>query len=141
MTNCTFLNNTSIVAKDVIDLFNTNYMKVPDIAQINPEIGASIFFQGLNLFINITVFIGNTGFKGGAIYLSDYFWDLHQNVYIVNCYFKGNRGNVGAAINLSIYLKFIDTLLLYCIFHSNIGKSINFLNHFKYKCRWRKYGN
>lgn len=123
VTNCTFMNNTSIVAKEVINLFQSNSMAVSDVAQLNPELGASIYFQGLNLDVRISCFIGNTGFKGGAIYLTNYIQDFLQKIFISHCYFKGNRGNVGAAINFSINLKIIDALIFFCYFHSNIGKS------------------
>ena len=105
-------------------LFLLGSSGVPDIAQLNPELGASIYFQGVNLFINRSFFKNNTGFKGGALYIVTTPLNLHQNVLITECNFNGNRGNVGASINFSIYLRNITSTINSSIFYSNIGKSI-----------------
>ena len=98
-------------------------MGVEDISQLYPELGASISFQGGILLVNVSVFLNNTGFKGGAIYVSSYISDdIKQEVTILHSYFKGNRGNLGGAINLSFNLRTIDIVLFSCIFHSNMGK-------------------
>ena len=94
-----------------------------DIAQLNPEIGAAIYFQGVTLYVSKTYFLGNTGFKGGAIYITTYPLEANQNVIISECYFYGNRGNVGGAINFCSDLKIIDAVIVFCIFVANIGKS------------------
>lgn len=99
-------------------------MQVSDIAQISPELGASVSFQGRVLTVNVSFFFNNTGFKGGAIYVSSYSSDeIRQEVTILDSFFKGNRGNVGGAINLSVNLRVIDIVIFSCIFYSNIGKS------------------
>ena len=103
---------------------------LPDIAQINPEIGGVLFFAGVNLFINISVFIGNTGFKGGAIYITTYDSNIIQNILIFESYFKGNRGNVGGAINFCINLISINAVISFCIINANLGKSNEFIKIF-----------
>lgn len=94
-----------------------------DIAQLNPEFGASVYFKGINLLINISCFKYNTGFKGGAIYITSTSLDIEQSVSIFESYFKGNRGDVGGVINFSIYLQRINSTITSSIFHSNSGKS------------------
>ena len=95
-----------------------------DISQLYPELGASINFQGGILLVNVSVFLNNSGFKGGAIYISSYISeDIRQEVTILHSYFKGNKGNLGGAINLSFTLRNIDIVIFSCIFHSNIEKS------------------
>lgn len=123
--NSSFINNTSIWSQEIIDLFLSERMGVNDIAQLNPELGAAVYFGGVNLFINKSYFSGNTGFKGGALYLTSYILDIKQNVLISECIFNKNRGNVGGAINFSINLKIIDIAIIWCIFKNNIGKSFN----------------
>ena len=104
-------------------------MKLPDIAQLNPELGGILFFKGLELLINRSCFIGNTGFKGGSIYFSDYYYfEIAQRFVITESYFKGNRGNNGAAIAFSSDLKFFDAVVSFCLFISNYGKSSFFLD-------------
>lgn len=98
-------------------------MAVDDIAQVNPELGASIYFAGVNLIVNSTYFEGNTGFKGGAIYLTTCPLEIKQNILITESKFNKNRGNFGGAINFSIYLKAIDAIIIYCIFSGNYAKS------------------
>ena len=102
-------------------------MGLTDIAQLNPELGASVYFQGVNMFINRSCFKYNTGFKGGALYITSSALERQQTVSIVESYFKGNRGNVGGGINFSIYLKRINSTIISSIFHSNSGKSIQAL--------------
>ena len=106
-----------------MELFLSDVTGLPDIAELNPEIGGSLSFQGQNMRVNISCFIGGTGFKGGAIYVNSYETDLYQTVLISESYFKGNRGNVGGAINFSINLKWIDAVIAFCIFIANVGKS------------------
>ena len=98
-------------------------MGVSDIAQINPEVGGVLYFQGVSLNVNNSFFEGNTGFKGGALYITPYNSDVQQDILIYESYFKGNRGNVGGAINFSINLKMMEALIAFCIFNANNGKS------------------
>lgn len=121
--NSTFINNTAIFSESMIQYFLSNIAGVPDIAQLNPEIGGILYFQGVNLTINVSCFIGGTGCKGGALYITSYSTEIIQNVIITESYFKGNRGNVGGAINFCIDLKIINATIDSCIFVSNIGKS------------------
>ena len=126
VSNSTFINNTGIFDISIVQLFLSKVTGLPDIAELNPEIGGSLSFQGLNMIVNRSCFIGGTGFKGGAIYVNSYVTAIHQNVIISESYFKGNRGNVGGAINFSINLKWIDAVLAFCIFSLNVGKSLEF---------------
>lgn len=121
--NSTFINNSAIFDIEIIKLFLSGLTGLPDIAELNPEIGGNVYFSGLRLLINQSVFIGGTGFKGGAIYVTAYSSENYQNVLISDCLFKRNRGNVGGVINFSIFLKWIDAIINSCVFISNIGKS------------------
>ena len=129
MSNSTFINNSAIFDILIVQQFLSKVTGLPDIVQLNPELGGTLSFQGLNLIVNRSCFIGGTGFKGGAIYVNSYVTDIHQNVLISECYFKANRGNVGGAINFSINLKTIDAVIAFCIFVANIGKSLNSCHH------------
>ena len=102
-------------------------MGVTDVAHIYPELGASIFFAGVDLLLKQSFFSGNTGFKGGSVYVTSCSLDIKQNVLITECLFKKNRGNVGGAINFSVNLKFINAVVAYTVFVSNIGKSIQYI--------------
>ena len=124
VSNSTFINNTAIFDISIVQLFLSQVTGLPDIAEIGPEIGGSLSFQGVNMVVNSSCFIGGTGFKGGAIYVNSYSTAVHQYVLISECYFKGNRGNAGGAINFSINLKWIDAVVAFCVYIANIGKSI-----------------
>lgn len=126
--NSTFINNTAIFDSEIVKLFLSKLTGLPDIAELNPEIGGILYFEGVSLFINRSCFIGGTGFKGGAIYITSNTMDLKQNVLIFESYFKKNRGNVGGAINFSVNLKMIDAIINFCLFISNLGKSIFFFS-------------
>ena len=80
---------------------------MPDPAELNPEIGGALYFEGVNLLVNKSSFVGGTGFKG------------EPSIYVLcfQCSSKCNHnrmpiqakpGNVGGAINFSINLKWID---------------------------------
>lgn len=122
--NSSFINNTSIWTEEIIQLFESTIMGVTDVSHLYPELGASVFFAGVDLLVDQSYFFGNTGFKGGCIYVTSCILDLKQNVLISETMFKNNRGNVGGAINLSINLKVIDTSIIFCVFQGNNGKSI-----------------
>lgn len=124
VSNSTFINNTAIFDISIVILFLSKVTGLPDIAEIGPEIGGSLSFQGVNMVVNGSCFIGGTGFKGGAIYINSYDTVVLQNVLICNCYFKGNSGNAGGAINFSINLKWIDAVVAFCVYIANVGKSI-----------------
>ena len=104
-------------------MFLSNELGVSDIAQLNPENGGILYFEGVNMLINVSCFIGSTGFKGGAIYVTSYALEINQNVLISECYFKENRGNVGGVINFCINLDWIDAVITFCVFVANLGKS------------------
>lgn len=99
-------------------------MGVTDVAHIYPELGASIFFAGVDLFLKQSFFSGNTGFKGGSVYVTSCSLDIKQNVLISESIFEKNRGNVGGAINFSVNLKIIDVTIILSIFKENNGKSL-----------------
>jgi len=61
-------------------MFLSNELGVSDIAQLNPENGGILYFEGVNMLINRSCFIGSTGFKGGAIYVTSYALEINQNV-------------------------------------------------------------
>lgn len=132
--NSTFINNTAIIDISIIELFMSNITGLPDIAEINPEIGGILYFEGVELLINRSCFIGSMGFKGGAIYVAPYNGEIKQNVLITECCFKKNRGNVGGAINFSVNLKFIDAIVAFTVFASNIGKSKDIIYFEKCLC-------
>ena len=121
--NSTFINNIAIFDLSIIELFLSNITNLPDIAQLNPELGGAIDFEGLKLIVNQSFFVGNTGFKGGAIFLNKYYFDFEQNVIISESYFRENRGNNGAAIGFVYTLQSINAIIVDCIFISNFGKS------------------
>ena len=121
--NSTFINNTAIIDISIIELFLTNVTGLSDIAQLNPEIGGALSFEGVNMLINMSCFIANMGLEGGAIYVTSYALDVHQYVMISESYFKGNRGNVGGAIDFDINLQWIDAAIVFCVFVANSGKS------------------
>ena len=104
-------------------MFLSNELGFSDIAQLNPENGGILYFEGVNMLINVSCFIGSTGFKGGAIYVTSYALEINQNVLISECYFKENRGNVGGVINFCINLDWIDAVITFCVFVANLGKS------------------
>ena len=106
-----------------MDLFLSNITGVPDVVQLNPENGGVLYFQGMNLLINRSVFIGNTGYKGGTIYITSYYFGTAQNILLTENYFKQNRGNVGGVIGFPMNLNAFDAVISFCIFVSNIGKS------------------
>ena len=128
VNNCTFLYNTAIFDIAIVNLFLSGITGVPDIVQLNSENGGVLYFNGLDLFIKHSVFIGNTGFKGGAIYTTLYYFENLQNVFITECYFKGNRGNEGGVINFPNTLYAINVLVSFCVFFSNIAKSLFIFN-------------
>ena len=97
---------------------------MPDIVQLNPENGGVLYFQGVNLLINRSVFIGNTGYKGGAIYITTYYFDVLQNIMFTQSCFKANRGSEGGVINFPLNLNSINAVISFCIFISNIAKSL-----------------
>ena len=113
-------------------MFLSNELGVSDIAQLNPENGGILYFEGVNMLINRSCFIGSTGFKGGAIYVTSYALEINQNVLISESYFKENRGNVGGVINFCINLDWIDAVITFCVFVANLGKSKknNFFNSY-----------
>lgn len=117
---------------------------LPDIANLNPEVGGALYFAGVSLLLNQSFFRGGTGFKGGAIYLTGYTFETKQSALITECYFHLNRGNVGGAINYSTNLKSLDALIIFCVFFGNIGKSY-FLLHGKLYLnifyRWWSFGH
>ena len=123
--NSTFSKNIAIFEQSIIDLFLSQITAVPDIVQLNPENGGVLYFQGANLFINQSFFNENTGYKGGAIYISEYAYDITQNVLISESYFKANRGGTGGVINFPVTLVSINALIIFCIFNGNIAKSID----------------
>ena len=125
VSNSTFINNTAIFDISIVQLFLSKVTGLPDIAELNPEVGGSLSFQGVTMVVNRICFMGGTGFKGGAIYVNSYITDVHQYVLISESYFKGNRGNVGGAINFSINLNWIDAVVAFCVYVANVGKSIN----------------
>ena len=123
MINCTFLYNIAIFDNAIVKLFLSKLTAVPDIVQLNPEFGGVLYFQGQNLLINRSVFIGNTGYKGGAIYITSNYFESQQNVVLTESYFKANRGNLGGVINFPMTLNSINALISFCIFIANIARS------------------
>lgn len=122
--NTTFSNNTSIFSLEIINLFSSGLTGLPDIAQVNQEIGGCFYFAGMKLIANRSIFINSTGFKGGAIFLTHYsIANTKQDVMITECYFKLNRGNFGGALSFPQYLQNIDILVIFCVFSGNFGRS------------------
>lgn len=128
ITNSTFINNSAIFDSDIVALFLSGLTGLPDIANLNPELGGALYFAGVSLLINQSFFFGGTGFKGGAVYLTSYASDIKQSAVITECYFQNNRGNLGGAINFSTNLKNIDALIIFGVFFGNIGKSFFFFS-------------
>lgn len=130
--NSTFINNTAIFSQETMKLFFSGLTGLPDIAQVNPEMGGSIFFAGIKLTINQSIFINSTGFLGGALYITKYsIFNIKQDVLITECYFKFNRGHQGGTIGFSNSLNMIDALIVFCVFNGNEAKSKNFIKIIK----------
>ena len=125
VTNSSFSNNIAIFDISIIEAFMSGLTNFPDIAQLNPELGGALDFEGLNLIVNRSFFNGNTGFKGGAIFLNKYYFEFEQKVIIVESYFKENRAFNGAAIGFFDSLKAINAIILDCIISSNFGGAIS----------------
>ena len=125
--NSTFSRNIAIFDQSIIDLFLSKITGVPDVVQLNPENGGILYFQGANLYINQSFFSENTGFKGGAIFISEYAYDITQNIIISESYFKANRGNTGGVIDFPLTLVSLNAVMIFCIFNGNIAKSIEFI--------------
>lgn len=121
--NSSFINNSAIFSVEMERLFLSKITGVDDIAMLNPEVGGNLYFSGIQLTIEKSVFLGGTGFKGGAIYITAYFIEIYQSVLISQSLFKYNRGNIGGVINFSLFLHWIDAVINSCVFISNIGKS------------------
>ena len=75
---------------ETMNLFLTGITGLPDIAQLNAEVGGMLYFAGNSLLVNRSCMIGGTGFKGGAIFVTAYASDITQKFLVTESYFKGN---------------------------------------------------